>query len=169
MSEHLWLVGMMGSGKSVVGPALAERLDMSFFDTDEVVVRRVGCGVAEFWGKRGEAAFRNMESAALVTVADGDGSVNATGGGAVLSEANRNLMRDTGKVVWLRATPATLASRLAQFDSRPLLAEGASADTLTQILVDRTSAYSQAAHWEVVTDPLDEDAVVREIEAWWNE
>ena len=142
---------------------------MSFFDTDEVVARRVGCGVAEFWGTRGEAAFRNMEAAALKTVADGDGSVNATGGGAVLSEANCNLMRDTGKVVWLRATPATLASRLAQVDSRPLLVEGASADTLTQILVDRTSAYSRAAHWEVETDPLDEDAVVQEIEDWWNE
>lgn len=167
--RHLWLIGMMGSGKSVVGRILAQRLGMSFVDTDDAVAARTGCSVAQLWGTRGEAAFRELEAVVVAELAEKSPAVVATGGGAVLDPRNVATLRATGKVAWLRATPPTLASRVGDGGGRPLLLTEAGVDRLGPILEARHDRYEDAADMVVETDGRDPEAVADEIEAWWNE
>lgn len=169
MAGNIWLVGMMGSGKSSVGRALGERTGRSFVDLDDAVARRMGCSIAEFWGTHGERAFRDMEAAALAEAAAKTDQVISTGGGAVLAVDNVAAMRSSGLVVWLQAKPETLRHRVGRNSRRPLLAGGEPLETLTAILAERTSAYSAAAHAAVATDDINLDVVVTRIEELWNE
>jgi shikimate kinase len=165
---HLWLIGMMGSGKTAVGAALATRLGRELVDTDAEVVARTGCSIAQLWGERGEAAFRAMEAMAVQRAARGAPSVVATGGGVVLDVANTEAMRQTGRVVWLTATPETSWHRVGDGEGRPLLTEVGTADRLAEILEARRDLYAQAADFVVATDDLDVEAAADQIEAWWN-
>lgn len=169
MSSHLWLVGMMGSGKSLIGPGLAERLRLSFVDTDEAMAARMGCSIAQFWGERGEAAFRSMEAVAISEISAGPPAVVATGGGAVLQDTNVVAMRGSGRIVWLRAAVETLASRVGSGSGRPLLAGDASVDRLAEILESRRHQYTSAADVIIDTDDVDPEESIDRIEAWWNE
>src|SRR6187402_855134 len=99
---NIFLIGMMGSGKSTVGRALAQRLDRPFVDTDKVLVERTGVPVATIFEIEGEDGFRRRESGVLAELAQGNGHVVATGGGAVLAAENRDLIRSGGTVVYLR-------------------------------------------------------------------
>ena len=130
-ARHLVLVGLMGVGKTTVGKQCAERMGRPLVDTDELVVASAGIPFDEIWSSEGESGFRARER---VAVADAAASpqplVIACGGGAVLDADNRRLLRGSGCVVWLEASPTALASRLADDDSRPLLAGGDRASTL---------------------------------------
>ncbi len=159
---------MMGSGKSVVGRALGTRLRRRFVDTDDIVTRRMGCSIAEFWGSHGEEAFRDMEAAAVLEIAAGPARVVATGGGAVLDAANVAAMRRTGMVVWLQASPETLRTRVRHGVPRPLLHDADPGEKLAAILAERSAAYEAAAHASVATDELSVDTVAERIEELWN-
>ena len=161
----------MGAGKSSVGRRCAERLGRPFVDTDELVVALAGVPFSELWATEGEPGFRARER---VAVADAAASptplVIACGGGAVLDPDNRSVLRSTGFVVWLAATPAVLISRLAGDDSRPLLARGDRSVTLTRLGDVRAPAYEAAADVTITTDgrTVDEVAatVIEEFHAW---
>jgi shikimate kinase len=168
MNRHLWLVGMMGSGKSRVGPGLAERLHLRFVDTDEEISERIGCSIAQFWGERGEEAFRDMEAATIARVAEEPAAVVAAGGGAVLREGNVAAMRESGRVVWLTASPPTLVARVGSGSDRPLLREDATEARLAGILDSRSDLYAHAAHVAVDTEDADPTDVINRIEVWWN-
>jgi shikimate kinase len=168
MARHLWLVGMMGSGKSLVGPALAERLQLRFVDTDEEIAERIGCSIAQFWGERGEEAFRNMESATISRLSGDASAVIAAGGGAVLRESNVAAMRGSGRVAWLTATAPTLAARVGSGADRPLLVEDATADRLAEILGARSDLYAGAADVAIDTEGANPTDIVDRIEVWWN-
>jgi len=160
---------MMGSGKSRTGAELAARLDMPRIDTDEEIVSRLGCSIAQFWGEQGEAAFRSMERATITRVASGPAAVIATGGGAVLSDNSVATMRRSGRVVWLTAPVATLAARVGSGTERPLLIKDQAAANLAAILEARTPLYVAAADIEIDTASGDVPETVDRIEAWWNE
>ena len=97
----IFLVGMMGSGKTTVGRALAQRLHLPFIDTDKILVERTGVPVTTIFEIEGEAGFRRRESAVIAELAHAPDQVVATGGGAVLSADNRALMRSAGRVIYL--------------------------------------------------------------------
>ena len=168
MERHLWLVGMMGSGKTATARTLAQRLGTAVIDTDAEVARRTGCSIAQLWGERGEEAFRDMESATIARVAgDEAGAVVATGGGAVLSDDNVAAMRRRGAVVWLSGSPETLAQRVGDGSGRPLLERGATPSDLARILFERKDRYAGAADLIVVTDGVTVGGTADRIEAWW--
>lgn len=169
MAEHIWLIGMMGSGKSTVGRQLGERLGWEWLDLDEFIAQQVGTSITGFWADRGEEAFRSIEVEAVRTVASEANSVVATGGGVIMREANVVMMRSSGFVVWLQATPDTLVRRIGSGASRPLLHEGERLATLTELLEEREAAYEAAAHVIVATDDLPIGAVVERIEELWTE
>ena len=162
---NVWLVGMMGSGKSEVGRRLASKMGAPFVDLDAQLETEAGRPISRIFREDGEPAFRKMEQALLARVAKRRDAVIATGGGAVLSPANRRAMRESGTVVWLDAPPATLAARIGGDGARPLLEGGDPAATLAKIAGERDARYRDAAHLRVSSDARDADAVADEVMA----
>jgi shikimate kinase len=147
----LSLVGMPGSGKSTVGRQLSRRLGLPFFDSDQVIEQRLGCSIREFFAREGEAAFRDVEEQVLAGLAQGETSIVATGGGAVLRAANRTALRQAGQVVYLRSTPEELFRRLRHDRQRPLLQVADPLATLRSLYTERDPLYREAAHFQVET------------------
>jgi shikimate kinase len=143
---NIFLVGMMGAGKTTLGRALAQRLRLRFVDTDRIMVDRTGVPVATIFEIEGEDGFRRRESAVLAEVAEADAQVVATGGGAVLAAGNRALMRERGTVIYLRAQVESLYERTRHDASRPLLKTPDPRATLASILEQRDPLYREAAH-----------------------
>jgi shikimate kinase len=148
---HIFLVGMMGAGKTTLGRALAQRLGREFVDTDRLLVERTGVVVATIFDIEGEEGFRRRESCLLAELAGREDLVVATGGGAILSPANRELMRSRGTVVYLRARLESLWERTRHDSSRPLLKTPDPRATLAELLATREPLYREAAHIVVDT------------------
>lgn len=166
VSQHgtVWLVGMMGAGKSTVGPALARRLSRQYGDTDEEIVRAAGCSIAELFESEGEAGFRDRERQAIETFA-GTPAVVALGGGAVAPAGAAERLAATGTMVYLRARPETLLRRVGDGRTRPLLSglDAAERDRrLAELLEERRVAYESAAV-VVDTDGVDIGSLVEEL------
>ena len=143
---HVVLVGMMGSGKTRVGRQLATRLGLGFVDSDEQIERRYGRTVREIFEADGEAAFRKLEAEALAeAVGSTQRSVIAAAGGVVLDAGNREVLKRAGTVVWLRARPDVLATRVRDDDHRPLLGDDA-LGVLRRLDAERTPLYEQVAN-----------------------
>lgn len=143
---HIVLVGPMGSGKSTLGHALAARMGLRFIDVDQRIVADAGCSIADVFAHEGEAGFRAREARLLAQALGEDVAVVATGGGAVLAEANRDAMRDAGLVIYLQVDPATQLARLAGDTNRPLLDTPDRARRLAELQAIREPLYRQAAH-----------------------
>jgi shikimate kinase len=150
------LVGMMGAGKTSVGKALAQRLDVAFVDTDSEIEARAGCTVRDLFSDRGEPYFRDLEAEVLRDVlAETAPAVVACGGGVVTQAPNRAALVNApgARVVWLRARPETLTGRTRQQPHRPLLDD----DPLTSLR--RLDAQRAAWYAEVADDVIDVDDV----------
>jgi shikimate kinase len=157
--KHLILIGLMGAGKTTVGKRCAERLDRAFMDTDDVVVSLARMPVDEIFASFGEPRFREMEREAVADVAASPTPlVIACGGGTVLDPENRNRLRASGVIVWLRAPVDVLTARVGDGSTRPLL-RGDPATALTRLEKLREPAYEAAAHSSVDTADRDIDAV----------
>lgn len=148
---NVFLVGMMGAGKTTLGRSLAQRLGLEFTDTDRILVERTGVPVATIFEIEGEEGFRRREAAIIAELAQGTGRVVATGGGAVLAQESRRAMRDSGTVVYLRARLEHLWERTRHDTTRPLLATADPHATLARLLEEREPLYQDAAHLIVDT------------------
>lgn len=142
---------MPGSGKTTVGRQLARRLGLPFFDSDHAIEERLGCSIREYFAREGEAAFRELEQKVLAELAQGPHAVIATGGGAVLREANRECLRAAGPVVYLRSSPEELHRRLRHDTTRPLLQVADPLAKLRELYDQRDPLYRQAAHFHIET------------------
>jgi shikimate kinase len=154
MTPRILLVGMMGAGKTTVGELLAARLGWAYLDSDAEVEAATGLTVPALFARDGEQAFRDAEAAALrVACASPDPVVVSVAGGAVLRPENRALLSSSGPVVWLRARPETLASRLGDGVGRPLL-EVDPAGTLARLDAERRPFYQEVADATIDVDDL---------------
>lgn len=151
MAGNLFLVGMMGAGKSTIGRTLARRLNREFFDTDRVLIERTGVPIATIFEYEGEPGFRTRERLMIAELAARDNTVIATGGGAVLDEGSRTLMRERGTVIYLRAKLDDLWERTRRDTSRPLLATPDPRATLAELLEARDPLYTACADLVVDT------------------
>jgi shikimate kinase len=157
------LVGMMGVGKTTVGRQVARRLGWAFVDSDEEVFRSTGLTVPEIFARQGEAAFRLEESRVLLRAAGSDFPVViAFGGGVVLAEANRQVIREAGMVVWLRADVELLVARVGNGDGRPLL-EADPAGTIRRLDMIRRPLYQALADLVIDVDAGDVGATAERI------
>jgi shikimate kinase len=118
--EHLYLVGFMGSGKSTIGPILAELLQREFVDLDDRIVERAGKSIPEIFKEQGEQEFRRLESACLKQVARRPGAVVALGGGALESGENRETIARSGRCLWLKVDLEEAWNRCRRNSDRPL-------------------------------------------------
>ena len=164
-AAHIVLVGPMGSGKSTLGRELAIRLGMAFVDVDARVVATAGCDIPTLFASEGEAGFRERETQALVEALAGETAVIATGGGAVLADANRTAMREACHVVYLQVDAATQLTRLAGDTDRPLLATADRAQRLADLQGIREPLYREVAHQIFDTSSLAPDAAVAALSA----
>ncbi len=151
MQSRIALIGMPGCGKSTVGRHVSRHLQLTLLDSDHEVERRVGCSIRDYFANCGEAAFRDLESEVIDEITRGGPSVIATGGGAVLREANRRTLRERCAVVYLRSSPEELARRLRYDVKRPLLQGGDPAKRLRDLYRDRDPLYRQTAHYVIET------------------
>ena len=141
---NIYLVGMMGAGKSAVGRPLAEALGYRFIDADVTLAEAAGRPIAEIFTSDGEEAFRALETSVLNGIASWHSLVVATGGGAVIRPENWGHMRQ-GVVVWLDAPEAELRRRVAADPTRrPLLEAADPASRLEALLRERRPLYAQA-------------------------
>ena len=150
IKQPIYMVGARGCGKTTIGRALAQALGFQFSDTDLELLASTGQSVAQIVEAEGWAGFRARESGILQKVTGTGGNrVIATGGGIVLSEANRRFMRDHGIVVYLHAPVDVLAHRLSavpEEDQRPSLTGRPIIEEIEEILLAREALYQDAAH-----------------------
>ena len=152
--NNLFLIGLMGAGKTTLGKRLAKRLNFKFCDSDAWIVENCGKSIAQIFAESGEAAFRQIESQALKTLCQQKNLLLATGGGAPLLKENQVFLKNNGFVVYLHATPKTLASRIANDTTRPLLNVENPLKKLESLYAVRHSIYTSTAYFVLNIDDL---------------
>lgn len=143
---NIFLVGMMGAGKTTIGKLLASYLGKTFFDSDREIQKRTGVSIPLIFDIEGEAGFRKRETEMLRELMQAKNIVLATGGGAVLSAENRDLLRGNGTVVYLRATVDDLWRRTRHDKGRPLLQTPNPYAKLAELYAQRDPLYCETAH-----------------------
>lgn len=151
LPENIFLIGMMGAGKTSVGRMLARELGKSFFDSDHVIEARTGVRIPVIFELEGESGFRARERAVIDELTSMHGVVLATGGGAVLNEVNRNALRSRGTAVYLRASVTELWHRTRHDKNRPLLQTADPFGRLQELFDQRDGLYRATAHLIVDT------------------
>ena len=144
--RSVFLIGMMGAGKTSVGRLLAQRLGRSFVDADQEIEARCGVSIPVIFEIEGEAGFRQRERAMIDELTRRPGIVLATGGGAVLAPESRERLRGRGLVVYLRASTEEIWQRTRRDRGRPLLATADPRKRIAELLAEREQLYSQTAH-----------------------
>lgn len=145
------LVGLPGSGKTAIGRRLAQRLQWPFVDTDQCIEERIGCTIREFFEREGEARFREIEAEVIAEQGRASQGVLSTGGGAVLRPENRQQLRQSFHVVYLRSSPEDLYRRLRHDVKRPLLQVADPLGRLRELYAARDPLYREVAHEQVET------------------
>lgn len=151
LAGSIFLVGMMGAGKTSVGRVLAKRLDKVFHDSDQVIEERTGVKIPVIFEIEGEAGFRTRESAIIDELTTLPDIVLATGGGAILSDSNRARLKSRGTVVYLRATVRDLLNRTRHDRNRPLLQTADPRARLAELYEIRDPLYRDTAHVTIET------------------
>ena len=165
MTSRILLVGMMGAGKTTTGQLVARRLGWGYRDSDADVEAETGLSVPELFARDGEAAFRRAEAEVLARAcAEPTPSVISVAGGAVLSPDNRALIARSGTVVWLRARPETLATRVGAGVGRPLLGDDPAA-AMVRLSAVRAPFYAEVADLVIDVDDLGATEVAERIVA----
>ena len=150
--KSIALIGFMGSGKSTVGPLVADRIGLPWLDLDSAVEKSAGMTVSEVFSTEGEAGWRRRESLALKQAVEGGPVVLACGGGIILSADNRDVLRHDFLTIYLEASETVLISRLRRGKGRPLLEAADREAAIGRLLEERRSLYESVAHIIIDTD-----------------
>ncbi len=153
----------MGAGKSTIGRLLSKELRLPFKDSDKEIEQRTGADIPWIFDVEGEQGFREREQAVIADLSAGEALVLATGGGAVLREANRHNLRDGGRVVYLHASVDQQIERTARDRNRPLLQRADPAQVLRELMAIRDPLYREIADIIIETDERPPRMVVQEI------
>ena len=150
MNRNIYLIGLMGSGKTTVGRALAKKLNKRFIDADHEIEARTGASVSLIFEIEGEAIFRHREAEVIKDLCAQDGIVLATGGGAVLDPISRRLLAKTGTVIYLRASVNSIMQRTSHDKSRPLLQTADPRRRIEELSRQREPLYQEIA--DIIVD-----------------
>ena len=162
-SNNIFLVGLMGSGKTTIGRLLARRLGKRFVDSDHAIEARTGASIPWIFEIEGEPSFRRREAEMIRELTAQDGIVLATGGGAILDPASRALLAERGTVVYLRASIGSILQRTAHDKNRPLLQTADPRRKLEQLLAQREPLYREIAHLVIDTGRPNVQSMVQTI------
>lgn len=161
---NFFFIGLMGSGKTTIGRALARRLNQPFIDSDHEVEKRTGVTIPTIFEIEGELGFREREAEVIADLTSCKGLVLATGGGAVLAPGNRRLLKENGTVIYLRAPLEELFARTSRDKNRPLLQTSDPLGRLRELYAQRDPLYRETAHLIVDTNRQSVQQLVFDIE-----
>jgi shikimate kinase len=161
--HNIYLIGMMGSGKTVTGKAVADLSGMKFFDLDETIENETHLSINEIFKKKGEPYFRTQEKQILLRASQEKNTVIATGGGVVLDPENVERMQKTGLVIYLAGSFETLWRRVQDKRDRPLLSAPDPKAVFSRLFHERRPLYETACHGRVETEGLSPEAVAKKI------
>jgi shikimate kinase len=159
------LVGPMGAGKSTIGRLLAGILRAPFYDSDHVIEEKTGADIPWIFDVEGEEGFRDRETAALVSLLEIDVLVLATGGGIVLREKNRQLLKCADAVIYLKADTERLVQRTMKDKNRPLLQVDDPRKKIVELLEERDPLYREVATHVILTDSRSPKMIAQQVAA----
>lgn len=139
----------MSCGKSSVGRHLAKESGMNLFDLDSMIVERAGMSIPDIFEDVGEKAFRDLESYVTTLIRQYDGSIFATGGGVILRKKNRDILKKSGMVIWLKTTPENVLKFTSRDNNRPLLEGKKSLEKIKNMMDQREPIYADCAHYSI--------------------
>ena len=161
--KNIYLIGLMGSGKTTLGKILSKKLDKQFYDSDHVIEEKLGVDVPMIFEYEGEAGFREREKDILRELVNKQNIVLATGGGIILSKSNRDLLSDNGIVIYLKSNQKDLIKRMKNDKTRPLLKDGNIDEIIKKLCKEREPLYEDIADFVIMTKNKRIHEVVNEI------
>lgn len=159
-SENIYLVGLMGAGKTTIGRQLAKALKLPFYDSDKAIEERTGVDIPTIFEFEGEEGFRNREHKMIQQLTQMTGIVMATGGGAILREENRKLLKENGFIVYLQCSVERILERTRRDTQRPLLRTDNPRERIETLFTQREPLYLACADFKVNTGILQSKDVV---------
>lgn len=162
-SENIYLIGLMGAGKTTIGRQLASALRLPFYDSDKAIEESTGVDIPTIFEYEGENGFRNREQAMIAQLTEINGIVLATGGGAILREENRRQLQNNGFVVYLQCSIEHILQRTRRDTQRPLLNTEDPKQRLEILLKEREPLYLGCADFKIDTGEMQSKAVVKAI------
>ena len=163
LQKPLYLIGFMGSGKSTVSRHMSRALNVPKIEMDEVLAERAGNPITQIFAEDGEEAFRQMETALLREIGAGEPALVSCGGGVVLRPENVEIMKTTGTILMLSATPQTIFQRVRHSTKRPILNGNMNVEFIAELMTKRDPAYRAAADVTVSIDGKTSDIVAKEL------
>lgn len=161
--SRIYLVGPMGAGKTTIGKLLADELHLEFVDVDREIESRSGVDIPWIFDREGEAGFRIRETAALKELSQLDGVLISTGGGAVISAENRQIMMSTGTVIYLHTSVDEQVRRTSRDRKRPLLQNDDPRRVLSELMAIREPLYREIADVILDTDSRSPKLVAQDL------
>ncbi len=162
-SENIYLVGLMGAGKTTIGRQLAKSLGLPFYDSDKAIEESTGVDIPTIFEFEGEHGFRDREQKMLQQLTELKGIVLATGGGAILREENRKLLKENGIVIYLQCSIDRIMERTRRDTQRPLLKTANPKERIEQLYKEREPLYLNCADLVVDTGIMQSKAAVNYI------
>lgn len=161
--ENIYLIGLMGAGKTTIGRQLARSLKLPFYDSDKAIEEHTGVDIPTIFEFEGEEGFRSRERKMIQQLTSLKGIVLATGGGAILNEENRKLLMRNGFVVYLRCSIDRILERTRKDSQRPLLKTDNPRERIEQLIVQREPLYLSCADFQIDTGRQQSKEVVKNI------
>ena len=146
---NIILIGFMSCGKSSVGRHLAKESGMQLFDLDTMIVERAGMSIPEIFEAVGEKAFRDLETYVTSLISKYNHTIFATGGGVILREENRQILKNSGMVIWLKTTPENVLKFTSKDTNRPLLEGNKSLEKIQTMMDKREPLYAECSHYSI--------------------
>ncbi len=163
MTQHIYLIGFMGTGKTTISHKLQELTGANEVDMDAWIVEKNEMSINNMFEKYGETYFRDRETDAVREISQTEPAIVSCGGGAVLRDQNTQMMKETGKIVLLTATPETVYERVKDSTDRPLLNGNMNVEFISELMTKRDSRYHEVADIIIATDDKSPDEICSEI------
>ena len=162
-TENIYLIGLMGAGKTTIGRQLAKSLQLPFYDSDKAIEEQTGVDIPTIFEYEGENGFRDREQNMIQELTKLDGIVLATGGGAILREENRKGLKENGFVVYLQCSVDKILQRTKRDTQRPLLNTENPRERIETLFSEREALYLSCADFKIETSSMQSKTVVQNI------
>jgi len=162
-TENIYLIGLMGAGKTTIGRQLAKALQLPFYDSDKAIEEQTGVDIPTIFEYEGEKGFRDREQNMIQELTKIDGIVLATGGGAILREQNRTALNENGFVVYLQCSVDKILQRTKRDNQRPLLYTDNPRERIEALFEEREGLYLSCADFKIETSSMQSKTIVQTI------